>query len=48
MIAVYSVVTFFFMQWRFVIRLGKAARAASPVMAENLRRTDYAFLKKGK
>lgn len=48
MIAVYSVITFFFMQWRFIIRLGKAARNASPAMAENLRRTDYAFLKKGK
>lgn len=48
MIAIYSVMTFFFMQWRFFIRLGQFARAASPVMAENLRRTDYAFLKKGK
>ncbi len=48
MIAIYSVVTFFFMQWRFFIRLGQAVRETSPVMAENLRRTDYAFLKKGK
>ncbi|MFM6931630.1 MAG: CDP-alcohol phosphatidyltransferase family protein [Novosphingobium sp.] len=48
MIAAYSVVTFFFMQWRFFIRLGQTVRKASPVMAENLRRTAYAFLKKGK
>lgn len=48
MIAVYSVVTFFFAQWRFFVRLGQAARDASPLMAENLRRTAYAFLKSGK
>ncbi|MEJ6010133.1 CDP-alcohol phosphatidyltransferase family protein [Novosphingobium aquae] len=48
MIAIYSVVTFFFMQWRFITRLGQVAREASPIMAENLRRTDYAFMKKGK
>ncbi len=46
--AVYSVVTSFFMQWRLFIRLGQAAREASPLMAANLRRTGYAFLKKGK
>lgn len=46
MIAIYSVATFFFMQWRFFVRLGEVARKTSPVIAENMRRTAYAFLKK--
>ncbi len=46
MIAIYSIATFFFMQWRFFVRLGEVARKTSPVIAENMRRTAYAFLKK--
>ncbi|MCW1401551.1 CDP-alcohol phosphatidyltransferase family protein [Novosphingobium sp. MW5] len=48
MIAVYSVITFFFAQWRFFVRLGEAAQRTAPELAENMRRTAYAFLKKRK
>lgn len=48
MIAVYSVITFFFAQWRFFVRLGEAAQRTSPELAENMRKTAYAFLKKRK
>ncbi|MFM5907555.1 MAG: CDP-alcohol phosphatidyltransferase family protein, partial [Novosphingobium sp.] len=48
MIAAYSAVTFFFAQWRFFVRLAQVAQSTSQAMAENLRRTGYAFLKNGK
>lgn len=48
MIAAYSAITFFFAQWRFFVRLAEVAQSTSPTMAENLRRTGYAFLKNGK
>jgi phosphatidylglycerophosphate synthase len=48
LIAAYSVLTFFFMQWRFYVRIGEYGRANSPAIDGNMRLTAYAFLKKGK
>jgi phosphatidylglycerophosphate synthase len=46
MIAAYSVATFFFMQWRFYVRIAEVGQASSSLIADNMRRTAYAFLKK--
>ncbi|PLK27085.1 hypothetical protein C0V78_09470 [Novosphingobium sp. TH158] len=48
MIAAYSVITFFFMQWRFYMRIGEFGRANSPAIDANMRKTAYAFLNRQK
>ena len=43
-IAAYAVLTFFFMQWRFFVRLAAFGRRHSPVIDQSFAATAYAFL----